>query len=173
MSRPGRPWENGQSESLLKTLKLEEIDARPYRTMEELEEHLAEYIEQIYNKVRLHSPWVTCHQRSLRRVWCSRVSCRHGCRVCVSGAMKRFHRRRSLGAVLLRAEHENFIRGLRLTHRARGALEKSGRAIRGEPLSGCDGGNPRGQRGDAESPGIRHGARRRRQPPRYPVGAAL
>ena len=55
MSRPGRPWENGQCESFLKTLKLEEIDARPYRTMEELEEHLAEFIEQIYNKVRLHS----------------------------------------------------------------------------------------------------------------------
>jgi putative transposase len=36
MSRPGRPWENGQWESFLKTLKLEEIDARPYRTMEEL-----------------------------------------------------------------------------------------------------------------------------------------
>jgi putative transposase len=55
MSRPGRPWENGRCESFLKTLKLEEIDARPYRTMEELEEHLAEFIEQIYNKVRLHS----------------------------------------------------------------------------------------------------------------------
>src|SRR5215831_1573739 len=55
MSRPGRPWENGRCESFVKTLKREEIDARPYRTMEELEEHLAEFIEAIYNKVRLHS----------------------------------------------------------------------------------------------------------------------
>ena len=55
MSRPGRPWENGRCESFLKTLKQEEIDARPYRTMEELEQHLAEFIEQIYNGVRLHS----------------------------------------------------------------------------------------------------------------------
>ena len=55
MSRPGRPWENGQCESFLKTLKREEIDARPYRTMEELEQHVAEFIEQIYNRVRLHS----------------------------------------------------------------------------------------------------------------------
>jgi transposase InsO family protein len=55
MSRPGRPWENGQCESFLKTLKQEEIDARPYQSMEELEEHVAEFIEQIYNKVRLHS----------------------------------------------------------------------------------------------------------------------
>ena len=55
MSRPGRPWENGRCESFVKTLKQEEIDARPYATMEDLEEHLAEFIEQVYNKVRLHS----------------------------------------------------------------------------------------------------------------------
>jgi transposase InsO family protein len=55
MSRPGRPWENGQCESFLKTLKREEIDARPYHTMEELEQHLEEFIEQVYNRVRLHS----------------------------------------------------------------------------------------------------------------------
>jgi putative transposase len=55
MSRPGRPGENGQCESFLKTLKQEEIDARPYHRMEELEEPLAEFIEDIYNKVRLHS----------------------------------------------------------------------------------------------------------------------
>lgn len=55
MSRPARPWENGQCESFLKTLKREEINARPYRTMEELEQHLEEFIEQLYNQVRLHS----------------------------------------------------------------------------------------------------------------------
>jgi len=55
MSRPARPWENGQCESFLKTLKREEINARPYRTMEDLAQHLEEFIEQIYNRVRLHS----------------------------------------------------------------------------------------------------------------------
>lgn len=55
MSRPGRPWENGRCESFVKTLKQEEIDARPYATMEDLERHIAEFIEQVYNKVRLHS----------------------------------------------------------------------------------------------------------------------
>jgi len=55
MSRPARPWENGRCESFLKTLKKEEINARPYRTMEELEQHLEEFIEQIYNRVRLRS----------------------------------------------------------------------------------------------------------------------
>jgi transposase InsO family protein len=36
-------------------LKKEEINARPYRTMEELGLHLEEFIEQVYNRVRLHS----------------------------------------------------------------------------------------------------------------------
>jgi transposase InsO family protein len=55
MSRPGRPWENGRCESFIKTLKQEELDARSYGTLEELHDHLTEFIEQIYNPVRLHS----------------------------------------------------------------------------------------------------------------------
>jgi putative transposase len=55
MSRPARPWENGKCESFIKTLKKEEIDARRYRSFGELEQHLDEFLEQIYNRVRLHS----------------------------------------------------------------------------------------------------------------------
>jgi putative transposase len=55
MSRPGSPWENGKCESFIKTLKREEIDARRYSSLEELREHINEFIEEIYNKVRLHS----------------------------------------------------------------------------------------------------------------------
>lgn len=55
MSRPGRPWENGRCESFIKTLKHEELDARQYRTLEELRDHVTEFIEQIYNLQRLHS----------------------------------------------------------------------------------------------------------------------
>jgi putative transposase len=55
MSRAGRPWENGKCESFMRTLKREEIDARVYRSLEELEHHVAEFIETIYNRVRLHS----------------------------------------------------------------------------------------------------------------------
>ena len=55
MSRPGRPWENGKCESFMATLKREEIDARPYSNMEELEQHIEEFIDQTYNRVRLHS----------------------------------------------------------------------------------------------------------------------
>jgi putative transposase len=55
MSRAGCPWENGRCESFIKTLKQEEIDARPYRTLEELAAHVEEFIERVYNPVRLHS----------------------------------------------------------------------------------------------------------------------
>ena len=53
MSRAGCPWENGRGESFIKTLKREEIEARPYHTMEELAAHLEEFIERVYNPVRL------------------------------------------------------------------------------------------------------------------------
>ena len=38
----------GAARVFSKTLKQEEIDARSYHTMEELEQHVAEFIEQIY-----------------------------------------------------------------------------------------------------------------------------
>ena len=55
MSRPARPWENGKCESFIKTLKREEVDARRYASFAELRDHVGEFIEQIYNQVRLHS----------------------------------------------------------------------------------------------------------------------
>ena len=55
MSHAGCPWENGRCESFIKTLKYEEIDARPYRTIEEPAANVEEFIERIYNPVRLHS----------------------------------------------------------------------------------------------------------------------
>jgi transposase InsO family protein len=55
MSRPASPWENGICESFMKTLKREEIDARQYHNFLELQQHLEEFLEQVYNRVRLHS----------------------------------------------------------------------------------------------------------------------
>jgi putative transposase len=55
MSRAASPWENGKCESFIKTLKREEIDARRYASFTELRDHVEEFIEQIYNQVRLHS----------------------------------------------------------------------------------------------------------------------
>jgi putative transposase len=55
MSRPARPWENGKCERFMRTLKEEEIDARPYANFEDLLLHIEEFIEQVYNQTRLHS----------------------------------------------------------------------------------------------------------------------
>jgi len=55
MSRPASPWENGKCESFIRTLKREEINARRYTSFAELRRNVKEFIENIYNKVRLHS----------------------------------------------------------------------------------------------------------------------
>jgi putative transposase len=39
----------------MNTLKREEIDARRYRSFSELQEHVEEFLDQIYNRDRLHS----------------------------------------------------------------------------------------------------------------------
>jgi transposase InsO family protein len=55
MSRPARPWENARCERFMRTLKQEEIDCRQYRTMAELESNLEDFIDNYYNRVRLHA----------------------------------------------------------------------------------------------------------------------
>lgn len=55
MSRGAAPWDNAYCESFIKTLKAEEIDGRHYRDLEELRAHVGEFIEQYYNRKRLHS----------------------------------------------------------------------------------------------------------------------
>lgn len=55
MSRAGCPYDNARCESWIKTLKQEEIYANDYRDQEQLSEHLEEFIERYYNRLRLHS----------------------------------------------------------------------------------------------------------------------
>lgn len=55
MSRPANPYDNATCESFMKTLKQEEIYCRQYRDLEDLEQHVEEYLESYYNKRRLHS----------------------------------------------------------------------------------------------------------------------
>ena len=55
MSRAGRPYDNAMCESFIKTLKQEEIYTRQYRDRVDLEFHIAEFLEQYYNRRRLHS----------------------------------------------------------------------------------------------------------------------
>jgi putative transposase len=55
MSRPANPYDNASCESFLKTLKREEISATTYRDLEQLHRHMAAFIDQYYNRTRLHS----------------------------------------------------------------------------------------------------------------------
>ena len=55
MSRPGNPYDNAFCESFIKTLKREQIRAHKYQYIDELNAHLEPFIEQYYNRQRLHS----------------------------------------------------------------------------------------------------------------------
>ena len=55
MSRPANPYDNASCESFLKTLKREEIYANDYRDLEHLFANIEAFIEQYYNRCRLHS----------------------------------------------------------------------------------------------------------------------
>lgn len=55
MSRPANPYDNAFCESFMKTLKQEEIYCRQYRDYDDLCRHLEEFIENYYNRQRLHS----------------------------------------------------------------------------------------------------------------------
>jgi putative transposase len=60
MSRPGCPWENGFCESLINTLKTEQLNCLIYATLEDLRQHIEEFIENFYNTERLHSALGYC-----------------------------------------------------------------------------------------------------------------
>ena len=55
MSRPANPYDNASCESFVKTLKREEIYANTYRTLEHLAANIEQFIEEYYNRCRLHS----------------------------------------------------------------------------------------------------------------------
>jgi len=55
MSRPANPYDNASCESFLKTLKREEIYANRYRDLGHLRRNIEVFIEQYYNRARLHS----------------------------------------------------------------------------------------------------------------------
>ena len=55
MSRPANPYDNASCESFMKTLKREEIYANKYDDLDHLRANVEEFIEQYYNRQRLHS----------------------------------------------------------------------------------------------------------------------
>jgi putative transposase len=55
MSRAGCPYDNAQAESFMKTLKQEEVDGRAYCDLADAEASIGSFIEEVYNRQRLHS----------------------------------------------------------------------------------------------------------------------
>ncbi len=55
MSRKGNPYDNASAESLIKTLKSEEVHLWEYRDIADVKKRLPYFIEEMYNQKRLHS----------------------------------------------------------------------------------------------------------------------
>jgi putative transposase len=55
MSRAGCPWDNAMAESFMRTLKREEVNGQAYRDRAEAEASIGAFIEEVYNRQRLHS----------------------------------------------------------------------------------------------------------------------
>src|ERR1700675_3345201 len=55
MSRIGNPYDNAKAESFMKTPKQEEVDGRSYRDAHQTREMIGSFIEEVYNRQRLHS----------------------------------------------------------------------------------------------------------------------
>ncbi len=55
MARRGNPYDNAAAESFMKTLKSEEAYLWEYRSLADVQKRLPYFIEQVYNRKRLHS----------------------------------------------------------------------------------------------------------------------
>ena len=55
MGRRGNPYDNAKVESFMKTLKVEAVYPMAFESFEDVAEHLPHFIEEVYNKRRLHS----------------------------------------------------------------------------------------------------------------------
>jgi len=55
MSRKGNPYDNAYAESFMKTIKYEEIYLNEYDTLEQARINIGHFIEDVYNRKRLHS----------------------------------------------------------------------------------------------------------------------
>ena len=55
MSRPANPYDNASCESFMKTLKREEVYANDYVDLEHLRKNIEAFIDDYYNRCRLHS----------------------------------------------------------------------------------------------------------------------
>ena len=55
MSRRGNPYDNARAERFMRTLKEEEAHGADYENLEDARSRIGEFLEQVYNRQRLHS----------------------------------------------------------------------------------------------------------------------
>ena len=55
MSRPGNPYDNAKAERFMRTIKYEEVHLTEYQTLIEARASIRRFIEDVYNRKRLHS----------------------------------------------------------------------------------------------------------------------
>lgn len=55
MSRRGNPYDNAYAESFMKTLKQEEVNRKQYSSLEEAQDQIGWFVDEVYNEQRLHS----------------------------------------------------------------------------------------------------------------------
>lgn len=55
MTATGNPYQNAHAESVMKTLKTEEIYVNEYQTLEEASANIDYFLREVYNQRRLHS----------------------------------------------------------------------------------------------------------------------
>ena len=55
MSRRGNPYDNARAERFMRTLKEEEVNGADYRNLEDARTRIGEFLQQVYNRKRLHS----------------------------------------------------------------------------------------------------------------------
>lgn len=60
MSRKGNPWDNAACESFMKTLKCEEVYRSEYNDLADAVARVGEFLEDVYNRKRLHSSLGYC-----------------------------------------------------------------------------------------------------------------
>jgi putative transposase len=72
MGEAGNSYENAFAESFIKTIKYEEVEMNEYATIEDARKNIERFIEEVYNKKRLHSsigykPPIEFEQEALNR----------------------------------------------------------------------------------------------------------